>query len=86
MAFIQIIIVAYKSVVKEKFKIIIICVHAQCKQKQRYYGIEDAGHKSKSGRPVRLYSTSGTSFLLLFQQTYQNIAKHNQFFTGSLNP
>ena len=28
-------IVTYKSVDKEKIKIILICMHAQCKQKQR---------------------------------------------------
>ena len=42
---------------------------------QRYYRIEHAGHKSKSGLPVRLYSTSGTVFLLFVQQTCQNIAR-----------
>ena len=53
-----------------------ICAHAQCyKNKQRYYRIEHAGHKSKSGQPVRMYSTSGTLFLLFVQQTCQNIAK-----------
>ena len=52
-----------------------ICVHAQYKQKQRYYRIDHAGHKFKSGQPVRLYSTSGTLFLLFVQQTCQNIAR-----------
>ena len=42
-----------------------ICAHAQMytiQNKQRYYqGIEHAGHMSKSGWPVRPYSTSGYS-------------------------
>ena len=37
-----------------------------------YNGIEHAGNKSKSGGPVRQYSTSGTLFL---QQTCQNIPR-----------
>ena len=67
----------YKSVDKEEIKIIMICVHAQCEQKtkQRYYRKEHAGHKSKSGRPVKPFSISGTLFLLFVQQTYQNIAR-----------
>ena len=32
-----------------------------------------AGHKSKEGQPVRLYSTFGTLFLLFFQQAYQTL-------------
>ena len=45
------------------------------KNKQRYYRIEHAGHKSKSGQPVMLYSTSGTLFLLFFQQACQSITR-----------
>ena len=67
--------VDYKSVDKEKIKIIMICVHAQCKQKQTKILIEHADHKSKSGRPVRPYSTSSTLFLLFVQQKCQNIAR-----------
>ena len=61
----------------KKLKIIMNCVHAQCKQKlkQRYYRIEHAGRKSKSGQPVRPYSTSGTLFPLFVQQTCQKIAR-----------
>ena len=36
---------------------------------------EHAGHKSKSGGPVRPYFTSGTLFLLFLQQTCQNITR-----------
>ena len=46
----------------------------RCKQKQLNYGIEHTGHKSKSGQPVRSYSTYGTLFLLFVEQTCQNIA------------
>ena len=35
-------------------------MHNVRENKQRYYRIERAGHKSKSGRPVRPYSTSST--------------------------
>ena len=49
-------------------------MHTVNKNKQRYYRIEHAGHKSKSGQPVRWYSTSGTLFLLFVQQKCQNIA------------
>ena len=45
------------------------------KNKQRYYRIEHAGHKSKSGRPVKLYSTSSTLFFLFILQKIQNIAR-----------
>ena len=43
-----------------------ICAHAHMltKNKKKYYGIEHAGQKSKLGRHVRSYSTSGTLFLL----------------------
>ena len=50
-------------------------MHNVNKNKQRYYRIEHAGHKSKSGQPIRLYSTSGTLFLLFVQQTCQNNAR-----------
>ena len=71
-------IVTCNSVDKEKIKIIMICVHPQCKQnKQRYYRIEHAGHKSKFSWPVRPYSTSGTLFVLFFQQKCQNNARIN---------
>ena len=65
----------YKSVGKEKIKIIMICVYNVNKNKQKNYRIEHAGHKSKLGQPVRPYSTSGTLFLLFVQQTCQNIAR-----------
>ena len=55
----------YKSVDKEKNTIIMICVDAQCKQKQRYYRIEHTSHRSKSVQPVRPYSTFGTLFLFV---------------------
>ena len=56
-------IVTYKSIDKEKIKIIMICVHTQCKQKQpKIQWSRTPGHKSKSGRPVRSYSTFGTLF------------------------
>ena len=45
------------------------------KNNQRYYRIEHADHKSKSGRPARLYSTSNTLLLLLVEQTCQKIAR-----------
>ena len=66
----------YKSVDKEKIKILMICLHTQCKQnKQTYYRIKHAGHKSKSGQPVRLYSNTGALFLLFVQQKCKNIAR-----------
>ena len=65
----------YKSVGKEKIKIIMICVYNVNKNKQRNYRIEHSDHKSKLGQPVRPYSTSGTLFLLFVQQTCQNIAR-----------
>ena len=49
--------------------------HNVNKNKWRYYRIEHAGHKSKSGRPVRPYSTSGTLLLLFVKQTCHNIAR-----------
>ena len=39
--------------------------------------MEHAGHKSKSGQPVRPYSTSSKLFLLFVQQTCQNIVSMN---------
>ena len=68
-------IVTYKSVDKEKIKIIMMSKRNVNKNNQTYYRIDHAGHKSKSGQPVRLYLTSGTLFLLFFHQTFQNIAR-----------
>ena len=48
-------------------------MHNVNKNNQRYYGIEHGGHQSKSGQPVRPYSTSGTLFLLFVQQTCQTL-------------
>ena len=68
-------IVTCNSVDKEKIKIIMICVHPQCKQnKQSYYRIEHAGHKSKFSWPVRPYSTK-----------MSKQCKNRQYFTSSLN-
>ena len=50
-------------------------MHNVNKTKQRYNRIEHAGHKSKSGKPERPHSTSGTLVLLFFQQACQNIAR-----------
>ena len=64
----------YKSVVKEKIKIIMICVHTQMYTiTTKDYGIEYAGRMSKSIQPVRSYSTSDTLFLCSFNKC-QNIA------------
>ena len=57
---------------KEKIKIIIIRFlrMQRCnKNNQGFYKMEHTDHKSKSGRPVRLYPTSGTLFLMFVQQT-----------------
>ena len=79
-------IVTCNSVDKEKIKIIMICVHPQCKQnKQRYYRIEHACHKSKFSWPVRPYSTSGTLFVLFFSTKMSKQCKNKQYFTSSLN-
>ena len=68
-------IVTYKSVDREKIRNYYdFCARTMYKNQQRYYIIEHAGHKSKSGQ-VRLYSTSGTLFLLFVQQTCQNVAR-----------
>ena len=52
-----------------------MCTHNVNKNNQRYCGKEHAGHKSKSGQPVRPYSTCSTLFLLFVQQTYQNLTR-----------
>ena len=50
-------------------------MHNVNKNKQRYYRIEHACNKSKSGQPVRPYSTSGTLFLFFVKQTCQKNAR-----------
>ena len=67
-------IVTYKSSDWQEIKIIMICAHIQLQTKTTKDMIT-AGHYSKSGRPVRPYSTSGTLCLLFVQQTCQNIAR-----------
>ena len=54
----------FKSVDKENVKIIMICLHAHNyvnKSNHRYFGIEHAGHKSKSSRSVWPYLTFGVN-------------------------
>ena len=66
----------YKSVDKEKIKFIMICAHVQCKQKQRYSGIEHAGHKAKSGQSARPFSTSGSGTLFVLFRYFCLFKKH----------
>ena len=54
-------------------------MHNVNKNKQRYYRIEHACNKSKSGQPVRPYSTSGTLFLLFVKQTCQKKCKNKEY-------
>ena len=72
-------IVTYKSVDMEKIKVImiIIIMHThRCKQKQtQILENRTCWPQSKSGRPIRPYSTSSILFLLIIQQTCQNIAR-----------
>ena len=69
-------IMTYKSTDNWKIKIILVCAtHNVNKNNKIYNRIEHAGQKSKSGWPVRQYSTSGTLFLLFVEQTCQNIAR-----------
>ena len=68
-------IVTYNQLIRSQLRLLwFVHTHNVNKNKQRYYRIKHAGHKSKSGQPVRLYSISGTLLLLFFQQTCQNIA------------
>ena len=57
-------------------------MHNINKNNQRYYRIEHANHKSKSGRPVRPYSTSGTLFLLLFNKHFKTLQECTECMNG----
>ena len=66
------------QLIRSKLRLLwFVHMHNVNENKERYYRIEHAGHKSKSGQPVRPYSTSGTLIDLFFQQTCQNIARIN---------
>ena len=67
----------YKSFNKQKINIAMVCAHARSKQKQD--GIEHAGYMSRSGWPVRSYSTSGTFFLFFVQQTFKILQQRAVF-------
>ena len=63
----------YKSVDREKIKIIMnICAHTIF-NKNKDHRLENAGHKSEPGQPVKPCSTSGTLFLLFVQQTVKTL-------------
>ena len=66
------------QLIRRKLRLLWFVRTQKCKQKQQIkecYRIEHAGHKAKSGQPVRQYSTSGTLFLFFVPQTCQNIAR-----------
>ena len=63
------------QLIRRKLRICDLCARKHLhKNNHGYYRIAHAVHKSKSGRPVRPYSTSGTLFLFFVQQTCENIA------------
>ena len=63
----------YKSVDKEKIIIIMICACTDInKNSQKYYEIEHACHKSKSGQPVGHIILPIRYFFCLFD----NMSKH----------
>ena len=68
--------VSYKSVDKEKIKLIMICVRAQGLQTTiDYCGIPHSGDNSKSGLPIKAVFHIGTLFLLFIQKPCQIIAR-----------
>ena len=56
-----------------------MCTHNVNKNNQRYFGKEHAGHKSKSGWPVRPFSTCSTLFLLYVPQNVKTFQEYTVF-------